>query len=77
MTHPSWVAPQAWLSFTELDKAVVCVIRLTSFLCLWSVCLPSDASRDTYHLTWISLTLDVAYLFTAAPESSAAALYLG
>ena len=23
MTRPSWVAPQAWLSFTELDKVVV------------------------------------------------------
>ena len=23
MTLPSWVAPQAWLSFIELDKAVV------------------------------------------------------
>ena len=32
MTRPSWVAPQAWLSFVELDKAVVHVIRLTSFL---------------------------------------------
>ena len=32
MTRPSWVAPRAWLSFTELDKAVVYVIRLTSFL---------------------------------------------
>ena len=30
MTCPSWVAPRAWLSFTELDKAVVHVIRLTS-----------------------------------------------
>ena len=30
-------------SFTELDKAVVHVIRLVSFLWLWfSVCLPSD-----------------------------------
>ena len=29
--------------------------------------LPSDASRNTYHLTWVSLTLDVGYLFTAAP----------
>ena len=28
----SWVAPTAWLSFTELDKAVVRVIRLASFL---------------------------------------------
>ena len=25
MTRPSWVAPQAWLSFVELDKAVVLV----------------------------------------------------
>ena len=25
MTRPSWVAPWAWLSFTELDKAVVLV----------------------------------------------------
>ena len=25
MTRPSWVAPQAWLGFTELDKAVVLV----------------------------------------------------
>ena len=32
-----------------------------------SVCLPSDASRNTYHLTWVSLTLDMGYLFMAAP----------
>ena len=25
ITRLSWVAPQAWLSFTELDKAVVLV----------------------------------------------------
>ena len=25
MTRPSWVAPQAWLGFTELDKVVVLV----------------------------------------------------
>ena len=25
MTRPSWVAPWAWLSFVELDKAVVLV----------------------------------------------------
>ena len=32
----------AWLSFTELDKAVVHVIRLVNFLWLWfSFCLPS------------------------------------
>ena len=44
MTHPSWVAPHNMThSFTELDKAVVHVIRLVSLLWLWlSVCLPSD-----------------------------------
>ena len=67
MTHLSWVAPRAWLSFTELDKVVVLVIRLTSVLWLWFVCLPSDASHNTYRLTWVSFTLNVGYLFTAAP----------
>ena len=43
MTHLSWVALQGMaLSFIELDKAVVHVIRLVSFLWLWfSVYLPS------------------------------------
>ena len=27
------------------------------------MCLPSDASHNTYCLTWVSLTLDVGYLF--------------
>ena len=69
MTRPSWVAHVAWLSFIELDKAVVHVIRLTSFLRLWFVCLPSDVSRNTYHLSWASLTLDVGYLFTDVPAA--------
>ena len=44
MTHSSWVALHSTAhSFTELDKAVVCVISLVSFLWLWfSFCLPSD-----------------------------------
>ena len=29
------------------------------------MCLPSEASCNTYRLTWVSLTLDVGYLFTA------------
>ena len=70
-TSPPWPAclwwpHRAWLSFIELDEAVVHVIRLTSFLWLWFVCLPSDASRNTC-LTWVSLTLDMGYLFRAAP----------
>ena len=32
-----------------------------------SVCLPVMPSCNTYHLTWVSLTLGVGYLFTAAP----------
>ena len=72
-TSPPWTTclgwpHMAWLSFIELDKAVVCVIRLTSFLCLWFQCVcPLMPSRNTYHLTWVSLTLDVGYLFRAAP----------
>ena len=43
-TNQSWFALHGIAhSFIELDKAVVCVIRLVSFLWLWfSVCLPSD-----------------------------------
>ena len=32
-----------------------------------SVCLPSDALCNIYPLTWVSLTLDIGYLFTAGP----------
>ena len=31
------------------------------------MCLPSDASCNTYCLTWVSLTLDKGYLLTAVP----------
>ena len=65
-----------WLSFIELDKAVFRVNRLASCLWLQSVC-PLIPSLSAYCLTWVSLTfssltwvcltLDVEYLFTAAP----------
>ena len=44
MTCPSWVALHSMAhSFIDLDKAVVHVISLVSFLWLWfSFCLPSD-----------------------------------
>ena len=50
----------AWLSFIELDKAVVHVIRLANCLWLWfqSVC-PLMPSLNTCHVTWVSLTLDM------------------
>ena len=59
-----------WLSFTELDKAVVRMIRLASCLWLWfqSVC-PVIPSLSTYCFTGVSLTLDVGYLFTSAPAA--------
>ena len=34
-------------------------------------------SRNTYSLTWVSFTLDVGYLFTAAPAKCSPAPYLG
>ena len=70
-TSPPWPARlgwphTAWLSFIELDQAVVHVIGLTSFLWLWFQCVcPLMPSRSTYRLTWVSLTLDVGYLFVA------------
>ena len=58
----------AWFSFIELDKAVVHVIRLVSYLWLWFQCVcPLMPSLSTYCLSGVSLTLDVKYLFTAAP----------
>ena len=47
ITCPSWMALYGMAhSFIDLDKSVVCVIRLVSFLWLWfSVCLPSDGER--------------------------------
>ena len=68
MTHPSWVAPRAWLSHWVRQGCGPSVIRLTSFLWVWFqfVC-PLMLSCNTYHLTWVSLTLGVGYLFMAAP----------
>ena len=55
-THLGW-PHMAWLSFIELDKAVVHVIRLTSFLWLWFHCVcPLMPSHNTYSLAnihWI------------------------
>ena len=44
------------------------VIRLTSFLWVWFQCVcPLMPSCNTYCFTWVSLTLGMGYLFTAAP----------
>ena len=67
-TSPPWpvhlgLPYTAWLSFIELEKTVVHVIRLASCLWLWfqSVC-PLMPSLSAYHLTWFSLTLAVRHL---------------
>ena len=66
-SHLGW-PHMAWLSFIELDKAVVHVISLASCLWLWfqSVCHLMPSLR-AYHLTWVSLTLDTGCLFAAVP----------
>ena len=53
-------------SFIELDKAVVHVIRLVSFLWSWfqSVC-PLIPSLSVFPLTGVTLTLDMGNLLTA------------
>ena len=52
MTCPSWVTHTAWLSFTELDKGVVHVVRLASCLWFWfqSVCplMPLSVPTKSY-----------------------------
>ena len=39
MTHPSWVVPWAWLSFIELDKAVVLVWLDWLVFCDYGLCV--------------------------------------
>ena len=60
MTRLSWVALHVIAySFIELDKAVVHVIRLVSFLWLWFLfCLPSDREgKEAYgSFLWERLT---------------------
>ena len=54
-THPSWVALHDMAhSFTELDKAVVHVISLISFLWLWfsSVCPLMDKDKKLMETFW-------------------------
>ena len=41
MTCPSWAAPQAWLSFVELDKAVVLVLLDWLFFCEYGFSVPA------------------------------------
>ena len=62
-SHFGW-PHMAWLGFIELDKAAVCVIRLTSFLWLWFQCV-CPLATSTIYLGFSYL--NVWYLFTSAP----------
>ena len=66
MAHLSWVAPRAWLSFIELDKAVVLVWLDWLVFCNYGFSVSALWCSLTT-LTWVSLTLDMSYLFMAAP----------
>ena len=55
MARPSWVAQQGMAhSFIELDKAVVHVISLVSFVWLWfsSVCPLMDKNKRLMEASW-------------------------
>ena len=66
-TSPPWPTGMAWFHWVR-QGCGPSVIRLTSFLWVWfqGVCLLMP-SCNIYHLTWVSLTLGMGYLFTAAP----------
>ena len=54
------------------------VIRLTSFLWVWFQCVcPLMPSCNTYHLTWVSLTLAWGIPSRLLQQSIAAVPYLG
>ena len=69
MTCPSWVAPHGMAYFHWVRQGCgPSVIRFTSFLWLWFQCVcPLMPSRNMYRVSWVSLTLELGYLFTAAP----------
>ena len=68
MTRPSWVAPHGMAQCHWVRHGCGPVIRLAGFRWLWFHCVcPLMPSRNTYHLTWVSLTLDQGHLLTTAP----------
>ena len=65
MTCPSWVAPWAWLSFIELDKAVVLVWLEWLVFCEYGFSVFALLQQLPSYLGFSYLGL--WYLFTAAP----------
>ena len=82
-TSPPWPVrlgwPQmAWLSFIELNEAVVCVIRLAGSVIVVSVCLPSDAlsQRLPSYMGFTYLGRDYLLLGSAPDLDSLIYVYL-
>ena len=82
-TSPPWPTylgwpHMAWLSFIELDKAVVCMIRLASFLWLRFQCVcPLMLFCNTYHLTWFLLPCTWGISSWLLQQSAVTISYLG
>ena len=59
VTHPTWVALHGMThSFIDLDKAVIHVISLISFLWLWFLfCLPSDGKGQEAYGSFLMLKI--------------------
>ena len=74
--RPGWPHTE-WLSFIELEKAVVRVIRLTRFLWLWFQCVcPLMPSGNTYCLGFL-LPWTWGISSRLLQQSAATAPYLG
>ena len=61
-----WLELTEMLLFLQVGKVKDSFWDLVSIAVPQCVC-PLMPSCNTYHLTWVSLTLDVGYVFTAAP----------
>ena len=79
MTRPSWVAPQAWFSFIELDKAVVLVWLDWLVFCEYGFSVSAlwyPFATPTLLLGFL-LTWTWAISWQLLQQSTAAAPYLG
>ena len=64
---PSVLGGPTWHGLVSLHQTRLCgpCDQTDQFsVIMVSVCLLSDASRNTYQFTWVFLTLDIGYLFT-------------
>ena len=79
MTRPSWVAPQAWLSFIELDKAVVLVWLDWLVFCDYGFSVSALWCPPATPIVLLGFLLPWAWCISSRllQQSTAAAPYLG